>query len=185
MKARSWIRTSARWPSVNGASKRGRFLNESELTERRAFIESFVKGVVARPGNAVVPYTIPMPDDCLIPRGKAEEALDGSVLSTIKNGEPAETRSGRSPVTRCRLPNPQPTSTAVFRCDCVATMERLREGTRPKGASAGRGAVWLRYRRSRKVPLEDRSNRPSRRPRPDSAAGTRRYARCTARRRRK
>ena len=151
MKARSWIRTSARWPSVNGASKRGRFLNESELTERRAFIESFVKGIVARPGNAVVPYTIPMPDDCLIPRGKAEEmALDGSVLSTIKNGEPAETRSGRSPVTRCRLPNPQPTSTAVFRCDCVATMERLREGTRPKGASAGRRAAWLRYRRSRK-----------------------------------
>ena len=30
------------------------FLNESELTERRAFIESFVKEIVVMPGNAVV-----------------------------------------------------------------------------------------------------------------------------------
>ena len=36
------------------------FLNESELTERRAFIESFVKEIVVMPGNAVVPYTIPI-----------------------------------------------------------------------------------------------------------------------------
>ncbi len=36
-------------------------LNESELTERRAFIESFVKEIVVRPGGAVVRYTIPMP----------------------------------------------------------------------------------------------------------------------------
>ena len=36
------------------------FLNESELTERRAFIESFVKEVVVMPGNAVVRYTIPI-----------------------------------------------------------------------------------------------------------------------------
>ena len=33
------------------------FLNESELTERRAFIESFVKEIVVRPGNAVVRYS--------------------------------------------------------------------------------------------------------------------------------
>ena len=36
------------------------FLNESELTERRAFIESFVKEIVVMPGNAVVSYTIPI-----------------------------------------------------------------------------------------------------------------------------
>ena len=36
------------------------FLNESELTERRAFIESFVKEIVVMPGNAVVRYTIPI-----------------------------------------------------------------------------------------------------------------------------
>ena len=34
------------------------FLNESELTERRAFIGSFVKEIVVMPGNAVVLYTI-------------------------------------------------------------------------------------------------------------------------------
>ena len=39
------------------------FLNESELTERRAFIESFVKEIVVMPGNAGVHYTIPTPPD--------------------------------------------------------------------------------------------------------------------------
>ena len=39
------------------------FLNESELTERRAFIESFVKEVVVMPGDALLRYTVPMPDD--------------------------------------------------------------------------------------------------------------------------
>ena len=36
------------------------FLNESELTERRAFIGSFVKEIVVKPGKAVVYYTIPI-----------------------------------------------------------------------------------------------------------------------------
>ena len=36
------------------------FLNESELTERRVFIGSFVKEIVVMPGNAVVRYTIPI-----------------------------------------------------------------------------------------------------------------------------
>ena len=39
------------------------FLHESELTERRAFVESFVKEIVVMPDNAVVRYTIPMPED--------------------------------------------------------------------------------------------------------------------------
>ena len=38
-----------------------RYLKESELTERRAFIKSFVKEIVVQPGNALVRYTIPMP----------------------------------------------------------------------------------------------------------------------------
>ena len=63
------------------------FLNESELTERRAFIESFVKEIVVRPGNAVVRYSIPMPEDSRIPGRVAEEvALHGPVLSTVKYG---------------------------------------------------------------------------------------------------
>ncbi len=70
------------------------FLNESELTERRAFIESFVKEVVVMPDNAVVRYTIPMPDDSPIPGRDAEEmALNGSVLSTVKYGGRHRTRT--------------------------------------------------------------------------------------------
>ena len=65
------------------------FLNESELTERRAFIESFVKEIVVMPGNALMRYTVPMPDDSSIPGGVAEKvALNGSVLSTVQNGGP-------------------------------------------------------------------------------------------------
>lgn len=39
------------------------FLRASGLTERRAFIETFVKAIVVMPGKAVVRYTVPMPDD--------------------------------------------------------------------------------------------------------------------------
>ena len=60
------------------------FLNESELTERRAFIETFVKEIVVTPGDALLRYTIPMPDDSPIPGRNAEEmALNGSILSTV------------------------------------------------------------------------------------------------------
>ena len=65
------------------------FLHESELTERRAFIESFVKEIIVMPDNSVVRNTIPMPDDSLIPGRDAEEmVLNGSVLSTVKYGGP-------------------------------------------------------------------------------------------------
>ena len=57
------------------------FLNQSEMTERRAFVETFVKEIVVIPGNALIRYTMPMPDDSLIPDRNAEEmALDGSRL---------------------------------------------------------------------------------------------------------
>ena len=70
------------------------FLKESELTERRSFIETFVKEIVVMPGDALVRYTIPMPDDSPIPGRNAEEmALSSSVLSTVKNGGPAWTRT--------------------------------------------------------------------------------------------
>ena len=70
------------------------FLNESELTERRAFIETFVKEIVVMPDNAVVRYTIPMPEDSPIGGTDAEEmALNGSVLSTVKYGGPAGIRT--------------------------------------------------------------------------------------------
>ena len=36
------------------------FLNQSKMTERRAFIETFVKEIVVLPGNALIRYTIPI-----------------------------------------------------------------------------------------------------------------------------
>ena len=51
------------------------------MTERRAFVETFVKEIVVMPGNALMRYTVPMPDDSRIPGRNAEEvALNGSVL---------------------------------------------------------------------------------------------------------
>ena len=65
------------------------FLNESELTERRAFIKSFVKEIVVMPGDALLRYTVPMPDDSLIPGRAAEKvALPAPVLSTMHDGGP-------------------------------------------------------------------------------------------------
>ena len=70
------------------------FLNESELTERRAFIETFVKEIELLPDNAVVRYTVPMPDDSLIPGKKAQEIpLNGSVVSTVDVSPPNWTKS--------------------------------------------------------------------------------------------
>ena len=59
------------------------FPNESEMTERRAFVETFVKEIVVMPGNARKRYTIPMLGNSRIPGRNAEEMiLNGSVLST-------------------------------------------------------------------------------------------------------
>ena len=63
------------------------FLEESELTERRAFIETFVKEILVVPGDALMRYTVPMPSDSLAP-GKATDkvALPDAVLSTVQVG---------------------------------------------------------------------------------------------------
>ena len=81
------------------------YLKESELTERRAFIESFVKEIVVQPGNALVRYTIPMPEDSPIEGKDAEDvALDEPVLSTVKLGEPCRTRTIDFVLISCQLP---------------------------------------------------------------------------------
>ena len=82
------------------------FLQESELTERRAFIESFVKEIIVIPGDALIRYTVPMPDDSFL-AGRASEkvALDASVLSTVHVGPPKRTRTAQQdcgPDPRCR-----------------------------------------------------------------------------------
>ena len=62
------------------AKDMSRFLQKSELTERRAFIETFVKEIELLPDNAVVRYTMPMPDNSRLPGTNAEEiALSGMV----------------------------------------------------------------------------------------------------------
>ena len=64
-------------------------MKDSDLTQRGAFIETFVKEIVVMPSKAVVRYTVPMPDDSPIPGRNAEDmALNGSVLSTVKSGPP-------------------------------------------------------------------------------------------------
>ena len=59
------------------AQDMNRFLRKSELTERRAFIETFVKEIELLPDNAVVRYTIPIsqstPKTLLLLGGRPEE----------------------------------------------------------------------------------------------------------------
>ena len=75
------------------------FLEESELTERRAFIESFVKEIIVIPGDALIRYTVPMPDDSFL-AGRATEkvSLDASVLSTVHVGPPTGTVDSTEPL---------------------------------------------------------------------------------------
>ena len=74
------------------------FLKESELTERRAFIQSFIKEIVVVPGDALLRYTVPMPDDSLIPGRAAEKVtLPAPVLSTLPDGGLAFTEDTTEP----------------------------------------------------------------------------------------
>ncbi len=58
------------------------FLKTSELTETKAFVRSFVKEVLVRPGGATIVYTIPTPEDSPIGGADAAEiALNGGVRS--------------------------------------------------------------------------------------------------------
>ena len=58
------------------------FINESELIERRSFIESFVKEIVVSPGRAKVYYTVALPPDSRIAGGDTDEmAIPVPVLS--------------------------------------------------------------------------------------------------------
>ena len=74
-------------PNSAYALEMGEFLMGSELTERRAFIETFVKEIVVMPGDTLMRYTILMPECSRIPGGTRERmALDGSVLSAVLSG---------------------------------------------------------------------------------------------------
>ena len=56
------------------AQDMSRFLGESDFTETKAFIRSFVKEIVVGLGKATIRYTIPMPPDSPLGNGDAAEA---------------------------------------------------------------------------------------------------------------
>ena len=66
----------------------GAYLQTSELTERRAFIESFVKEIVVGPGEAKVRYTIPISQST-----QETELLLGGRSEEIRVGNEAEASS--------------------------------------------------------------------------------------------
>ncbi len=73
------------------------FLKTSELTETKAFVRSFAKGIAVGPGRAVILYSLPTPDDSPIgSMDNAEVALNGRVMSTVRSGTPGGTRTHAS-----------------------------------------------------------------------------------------
>ena len=77
------------------AAEMSEFLKTSELTETKAFVGSFVKEVVVKPGRAAIVYSIPTPDDS--PMGgadAAEIALNGRVMNSVRHGGPILTVAG-------------------------------------------------------------------------------------------
>ena len=76
------------------AADMSEFLKSSELTETKAFVRSFVKEIVVKPGRAAIVYSIPTPDDS--PAGGAdavEIALNGGVMNSVRHGGEGETRT--------------------------------------------------------------------------------------------
>ena len=71
------------------AEEMSEFLKTSELTETRAFVKSFVKEVLVKPGRAAVIYSLPMPDDSPIGEADtAELALGERVIASGRSGGP-------------------------------------------------------------------------------------------------
>ena len=71
------------------AAEMSDFLKTSELTETRAFVHSFVKEVVVKPGRAAIVYSIPTPEDSPIGGADAAEiALNGEVRKSVRYGGP-------------------------------------------------------------------------------------------------
>ena len=76
------------------AAEMSEFLKTSELTETKAFVRSFVKEIVVKPGRAAIVYSIPTPDDSPIGGADAAEiALNGGVMNSVRHGGPDWTKS--------------------------------------------------------------------------------------------
>ena len=69
------------------AEEMSEFLMTSEVTETKAFIRSFVKQIVIRPGRVVIRYTIPTPQDSpLLGADAAGVELSEGVRSMVPFG---------------------------------------------------------------------------------------------------
>ena len=76
------------------AAEMSEFLKTSELTETKAFVRSFVKEIVVKPGRAAIVYSIPTPGDSPIGGADAVEiALNGGVMNSVRHGGPGWTRT--------------------------------------------------------------------------------------------
>ena len=76
------------------AEEMSEFLRTSEITETRAFVRSFVKAILVRPGRATIHYTMPTPPDGPLGGADAAEvALSGRVMSSVRAGGPARIRT--------------------------------------------------------------------------------------------
>ena len=77
------------------AAEMSEFLLESGLAETKAFVRSFVKQIVVRPGKATIHYTVPTPEDSPIGGADiAEVTLGRRVMKSVSRGEPVEPRTG-------------------------------------------------------------------------------------------
>ena len=75
------------------AKEMSEFLMTSEVTETKAFIRSFVKQIVIRPGRAVISYTIPTPQDSpLLGADAVDLELSEGVRSMVPFGRPELTK---------------------------------------------------------------------------------------------
>ena len=76
------------------AEEMSEFLTTSELTETKAFINSFIKGIEVKPGRATILYSMPTPEDSPIGGADtAEIALDGRFRNTVRRGGADGTRT--------------------------------------------------------------------------------------------
>ncbi|MYK35128.1 MAG: recombinase family protein, partial [Chloroflexi bacterium] len=75
------------------AREMGEWLLESGLAETKAFLRTFVKQIVVRPGRATIHYAVPTPEDSPIGGADvAEVTLGLRFMKSVSSGEPVEPR---------------------------------------------------------------------------------------------
>ena len=133
------------------ASDMSEFLRTSELTETRTFVRSFVKQITVKPGQAVIHYTIPTPEDSPIGSADAAEvAFSQRVMSTVHVGRPTGTvlRTFEFVVAL----EPGPTREVAGAAECISTplagqerhvrqVERVRQGQHRVSATGVHGGA--------------------------------------------